>query len=130
MLDLYLCCSVRSEGNKILHITPADAYNPPSHIGQIVLTGESLTGILAYFLLGVSEPLAAVEFDDDLETRESDAPGIDVVFDHDRESGNDVTRIQTFDNPRHHDLENVIASAVRCFDECLGTRETMVVGET
>ena len=81
VLDLYLCCDVRSEGNEILRIVPADAYDPPPRVGQIVLTGEPLTGVLAYFLLGVSELLAAVGFNDDLEIRENDIPEIDVVFD-------------------------------------------------
>ena len=99
VLDLYLCCDVRSEGNEILRIVPADAYDPPPRVGQIVLTGEPLTGVLAYFLLGVSELLAAVGFNDDLEIRENDIPEIDVVFDRDRELGNDATRVQAFDDP-------------------------------
>ena len=99
VLDLYLYCDVRSEGNEILRIMPADTYDSPSCVGQIVLTGEPLTGVLAYLLLGVSELLAAVGFDDDLEIRENDIPEIDVVFDRDRELGNDATRVQAFDNP-------------------------------
>ena len=51
---------------------PADTYDSPSCVGQIVLTGEPLTGVLAYFLLVVTELCASVGFDDDLEIREND----------------------------------------------------------
>jgi len=81
------------------------------------LTGEPLTGVLAYFLLVVTELCASVGFDDDLEIRENDIPEIDVVFDRDRELGNDATRVQAFDDPQNCGLENVVATSVRCLND-------------
>ena len=82
-----------------------------------MLTSEPLTGVLVYFLLGVSELFAAVGFDDDLQIRKNNISEIDVVFDRDRELGNDATRLQAFDNPENCGLENIVAASVRCFDD-------------
>lgn len=130
MLDPQLCRDSCSEGDKILRILPADTHDPPPSVRQIVLASEPLAGVLAYFLLVVAELRAAVRFDDDLQIRKNDIPEIGVVFDGDRELCEYAPRVQAFDDPQYRGLENVLATSIGCFDDCLSTQITVVAGET
>lgn len=130
MLDPQLCRDSCSEGDKILRILPADTHDPPSSVRQIVLTSEPLSGVVAYFLLVVAELRAAVRFDDDLQIRKNNIPEIGAVVDSDRELCEYAPRVQAFDDPQYRGLENVIATSIGCFDDCLSTQVTVVAGET